>query len=47
VLALRCERVGRDLYGGDCRAYVMEPRDSVDVDGPFDLELAELLLRAR
>jgi CMP-N-acetylneuraminic acid synthetase len=47
VLALRAERIGSDLYGGDCRAYVMEPRDSIDVDGPFDLELAELLLRAR
>ena len=47
VLALRSERIGADLYGGDCRPYLMEPRDSVDVDEPFDLELAELLLRAR
>ena len=47
VLALRGERVGGDLYGGDCRAYVMEPRDSIDVDDSFDLELAELLLAAR
>ena len=44
---LRSDRIGPDLYGGDCRAYVMEPRDSIDVDEPFDLELAELLLRAR
>jgi CMP-N-acetylneuraminic acid synthetase len=47
VLALRPERLGNDLYGGDCRPYVMEPRDSIDVDGPFELELAELLLRHR
>jgi CMP-N,N'-diacetyllegionaminic acid synthase len=47
VLVLRSERIGSDLYGGDCRPYVMEPRDSIDVDEPFDLELAELLLRAR
>jgi len=46
VLALRPERLGDDVYGGDCRAYVMEPRDSIDVDGRFDLELAELLLSA-
>jgi CMP-N,N'-diacetyllegionaminic acid synthase len=47
ILALRADRLGADLYGGDCRAYVMEQRDSVDVDDPFDLELAELLLAAR
>jgi CMP-N-acetylneuraminic acid synthetase len=45
VLALRPDRLGDDLYGGDCRAYVMEPRDSLDVDDAFDLELAGLLLR--
>ena len=44
VLALRPDRIGADLYGGDCRPYVMAPRDSLDVDEPFDLELAELLL---
>lgn len=44
VLALRPERLGDDLYGGDCRPYVMDPRDSVDVDEPFDLQLAELLI---
>ncbi|MDQ3822052.1 MAG: acylneuraminate cytidylyltransferase family protein [Actinomycetota bacterium] len=44
VLALRPERLGDDLYGGDCRPYVMELLDSVDVDGPHDLELAEFLL---
>ena len=45
VLALRAEglesRAG--LYDGDCRPYVMAPRDSVDVDDAFDLELAEFL----
>jgi CMP-N,N'-diacetyllegionaminic acid synthase len=47
VLALRADRVGDDLYAGDCRPYVMEQRDSLDVDSPFDLELADLLLRSR
>jgi CMP-N,N'-diacetyllegionaminic acid synthase len=45
ILALRPTTLGTDLYGGDCRPYVMEARDSVDVDDPFDLELEELLLR--
>jgi CMP-N,N'-diacetyllegionaminic acid synthase len=47
VLALRADRVGDDLYGGDCRPYVMDERDSLDVDTPFELELADLLLRSR
>ena len=47
VLALRADRVGDDLYAGDCRPYVMDERDSLDVDTPFELELADLLLRAR
>jgi CMP-N,N'-diacetyllegionaminic acid synthase len=47
VLVLRGDWDGADLYGGDCRAYVMGQRDSIDVDDPFDLELAELLLAAR
>jgi CMP-N-acetylneuraminic acid synthetase len=47
VLALRPDRLGSDLYGGDCRAYLMRPEDSLDVDGPFDLELAEFLLSRR
>jgi CMP-N-acetylneuraminic acid synthetase len=45
VLALRVERLRDDLYGGDCRPYVMEQRDSIDVDGPLELQLAEALLR--
>jgi CMP-N,N'-diacetyllegionaminic acid synthase len=44
VLALRTDRIGVDLYGGDCRPYVMGARESLDVDEPFDLELAGLLL---
>jgi CMP-N,N'-diacetyllegionaminic acid synthase len=47
VLALRAERLGDDLYGGDCRPYVMDERDSLDVDEQWELELADLLLRAR
>ena len=41
VLALR---PGARLYEGDWRAYVMDARDSLDVDTPFDLEVADLLL---
>ena len=45
VLALRVDGLAeRGLYGGDVRAYVMDAADSVDVDSPFDLRLAELLL---
>lgn len=44
VLALRPDRLGDDLYSGDCRAYLMDERDSIDVDTPADVELAERLL---
>jgi CMP-N-acetylneuraminic acid synthetase len=47
ILALRADRIGGDLYRGDLRGYVMDHRDSVDVDEPFDLELAEFLLARR
>lgn len=47
VLALRPDRLAKSLYGGDCRAYVMDPGDSVDVDGPEDLRFAEFLLASR
>jgi CMP-N,N'-diacetyllegionaminic acid synthase len=47
VLARRADRIGDDLYGGDVRPFVMAVRDSLDVDDPFDLELAELLLGSR
>lgn len=45
VLVVRSDRLGDDLYGGDCRPYLMDERDSLDVDDAFDLELADLLLR--
>ena len=32
------------LFGRDCRPLVMRPEDSVDIDGPLDLLLAEALL---
>jgi CMP-N-acetylneuraminic acid synthetase len=35
------------LYGRDSRAFLMNREDSLDIDGPFDLELAELLLARR
>ena len=44
VLARRADRIGDDLYGGDVRPFVMDARDSFDVDAAFDLELAERLL---
>jgi CMP-N-acetylneuraminic acid synthetase len=47
VLALRPERFGEVLYGSDVRPFVMDERDSLDVDTPEDLELAELLLTRR
>jgi CMP-N,N'-diacetyllegionaminic acid synthase len=47
VLALRPDRLGDSLYAGDCRAYVMAERDSVDVDDPDDLRLAEHYLDER
>ena len=47
VLVLRADKLHDDLYDGDCRAYVMDERDSLDVDTPFDLELADLLLGSR
>ena len=47
VLVLRASRLGDDLYGGDCRPYLMDANDSVDVDDAFDLQLAEFLLSRR
>ena len=44
VVALR---PGARLYAGDVRPFVMDARDSIDVDTPFDLELADLLLSGR
>ena len=47
VLVLRPDRLGDALYAGDCRAYVMSEPDSVDVDDPDDLRLAEHYLDER
>jgi CMP-N-acetylneuraminic acid synthetase len=47
VLALRAATLGDELFGGDVRAFVMDERDSLDVDTLDDLELAALLLRDR
>ena len=44
VLVRRADRIDDDLYGGDVRPYVMDARDSLDVDDAADLELAEQLL---
>jgi CMP-N-acetylneuraminic acid synthetase len=46
ILALRPSGLGEGLYGGDVMGYVMNEADSLDVDTPHDLELAELLLRS-
>jgi CMP-N,N'-diacetyllegionaminic acid synthase len=46
VLAVRgAGLTERGLYGGDLRGYLMDDRSSLDVDGPFELELADLLLQ--
>lgn len=34
------------LFGEHCRPLVMSPRDSIDIDGPDDLAMAEALLHA-
>ena len=49
VLAVRSEvaREHKSLYGGDCRPYVMGAGESIDIDEPIDLELAEFLLARR
>jgi CMP-N,N'-diacetyllegionaminic acid synthase len=48
VLVVRAAALAeRGLYGGDVRPYEMAPEDSVDVDGPFDLVVAEALVRGR
>lgn len=45
ILVLRATSIGDDLYGGDCRGYLMGERESIDVDSPYELELADYLLR--
>jgi CMP-N,N'-diacetyllegionaminic acid synthase len=48
VIAVRADVIaGGSLYGTDSRPLVMTPDDSVDVDSPFELYLADLLLRDR
>jgi CMP-N,N'-diacetyllegionaminic acid synthase len=48
VLALRMPGLAeRGFYGGDVRALEMAEEDSLDVDTPFDLRLADLLLAER
>jgi CMP-N,N'-diacetyllegionaminic acid synthase len=47
VLALRADRIGADLYGGDLRGYVMDTASSLDIDTDHELRLAGLLLRER
>ena len=38
---------GDSLYGMDCRPFFMTAEDSIDIDTPFDLKLATLLLSER
>jgi CMP-N,N'-diacetyllegionaminic acid synthase len=48
VLVVGADVVRRgSLYGSDSRAYVMPAEASLDVDSPFELELADLLLTRR
>jgi CMP-N-acetylneuraminic acid synthetase len=47
ILALRPSSLGDGLYGGNVVGYVMDERDSLDIDTPHDLELAEALLERR
>ncbi|MCW0234925.1 MAG: acylneuraminate cytidylyltransferase family protein [Ferrovibrio sp.] len=35
------------LYANPCRPYLMQPEDSIDIDTPFDLMLADAALRQR
>jgi CMP-N,N'-diacetyllegionaminic acid synthase len=46
ILAVRPSGLGDGLYGGNVVGYVMDERDSLDIDTPHDLELAEQLLRS-
>ena len=48
VLAVRIAvLLGGSLYGEDTRPLIMRLRESLDVDDPWDLELADLLLSTR
>jgi CMP-N,N'-diacetyllegionaminic acid synthase len=47
ILALRPAALGDGLYTGNVVGYVMQEQDSLDIDTPHDLELAEALLAER
>jgi CMP-N,N'-diacetyllegionaminic acid synthase len=48
VLAVRTRVLETgSLYGDDCRPLVMTASESIDIDGPDDLALAELMLSKR
>jgi sialic acid synthase SpsE/CMP-N-acetylneuraminic acid synthetase len=47
LAAPRWEGDHQGFLGDDRRAIVQQPEDSVDIDGPVDLHLAEAILRAR
>jgi CMP-N-acetylneuraminic acid synthetase len=48
VLAVRTAVLAAGtLYGDDCRPIVMSAEDSIDIDTPWDLSMAELLLQRR
>ena len=47
ILAVRPSGLGDGLYGGNVIGYVMDERDSLDIDTAHDLELAEALLAQR
>jgi CMP-N-acetylneuraminic acid synthetase len=46
VLAIRPDRFdpARGFFAGDCRGYLMDARSSIDIDDPFDFQVAECLL---
>ena len=45
--ALESPADGQAFLGRDRRALIQRPEDTVDIDGPIDLYLAEAILRAR
>jgi CMP-N-acetylneuraminic acid synthetase len=48
VLAVRRQVLeAGSLYGDDCRPFVMSAADSIDIDGPDELALADLMLMKR
>jgi CMP-N-acetylneuraminic acid synthetase len=48
VLAVRTAVLAAGaLYGNDCRPIVMSAEDSIDIDTPWDLSVAELMLQNR